>query len=123
LFIKRNESRCGCNFYEYPYVANRIYSTEPKQAKSSSRKLSASVVTGEGAASRKVNVNKLSPLQEQVLDLLSKGLTEARIAEQLAISPDSLTDLVCATCKELQLANRVELLLYAYSERNSKKIS
>ena len=65
-------------------------------------------------------VNKLSPLQEQVLDLITKGLTEGRIAEQLAISQESLADIVSATCKELQVSNRVELLLYVYSERNSK---
>lgn len=66
------------------------------------------------------NVNKLSAVQEQIIDLLAKGLTEARIAEQLAISQDALTDLLSSTCKELQLSDRVELLLYVYSERDSK---
>lgn len=67
-----------------------------------------------------INVNKLSAVQEQIIDLLAKGLTEARIAEQLAISQDELTDILSSTCKELQLSDRVELLLYVYSERDSK---
>ncbi len=56
---------------------------------------------------------KLTPRQKEVLGCLFRRLTNAEIAEELFISPETVKSHVAALCRKLGAANRREAVRIA----------
>jgi len=64
--------------------------------------------------SRNPPAERLSARQFEILQSLARGLTNAEIAAELGISPDSVKEYVNYLCQKLGAANRTEAVSIAY---------
>lgn len=81
-----------------------------------------SVARGEKVESKAANevlgqnppAGRLSPRQLEILEAVSRGLTNNEIANMLGVSPESVKDRVNLCCQKLGAANRTEAVAIAY---------
>ena len=71
--------------------------------------------SGAGMAPEKSEMTQLTPREQEVLRLISSGLTNRDIAQQLHISEGTVKTHVTHLLSRLNLRNRAQLAIYAHS--------
>ncbi len=65
---------------------------------------------------------QLNSSHRHLLHLLALGYTDGEIAHEMALSPDQLHCAFSDVCRQLQVPDRIELLLMLWSSGGVKKI-
>lgn len=63
----------------------------------------------------------MSTSQQQLIRLLAIGTTDSEIARKLALAPDQLQQALSGLCAQLNVADRLELILLIWSSCGSQK--
>jgi DNA-binding CsgD family transcriptional regulator len=63
----------------------------------------------------------MSTSQQRLLRLLAMGTTDSEIARKMALDPDQLQKAFSGLCAQLNVADRVELILLIWSSRGRQK--
>ncbi|GAA0635051.1 response regulator transcription factor [Streptomyces thermocarboxydovorans] len=94
---------------------HRVVSPEISDAMISEYLASTIAAAQEGSA--RDRVHSLSHREQQVLSLVSRGMSNRAIASSLFISPETVKDHVRAICTKLKVANRVQAAHVAWLAR------
>lgn len=72
-------------------------------------------------ATNKGKDNFLTPQEEHILELISKGKTNREIGDELDLAEKTVRNYVSRLMKKIKVNNRTEAALYNYNKRNIGK--